>query len=124
MSGIKYLLDTNALISFLQGNPNLSHLTGSSLCGISIVSVLEFLSFSQLEEGHKKLFFQSIETIEVIEVRVNDVGLINTITDVRKSNKIKLPDAIIAGTAIYNNAVLITNDKGFSKVSSLKTESF
>lgn len=117
-------MDTNALISFLQGTPNLSYLTGSSLCGISIVSVLEFLSFSQLEETDKKLFFQSIETIKVIEVILSDVSLINTIADVRRSNKIKLPDAIIAGTAIYNNAVLVTNDKGFSKVSSLKTESF
>lgn len=124
MSGIKYLLDTNALISYLQGNPNLSHLTGYSLCGISIVSVLEFLSFSKLKETDKELYFASIETIEVIEVALNDLNLINTITDVRKSNKIKLPDAIIAGTAIYSNAVLITNDKGFSKVSSLQTAGF
>jgi predicted nucleic acid-binding protein len=124
MSGIKYLLDTNALISFLQGNPNLSHLTGFSSCGISIISVLEFLSFTHLEERDKKVFFESIETIEVIEVKLNDLELINTITHLRKNNRIKLPDAIIAGTAIYNNAVLISNDKGFTKIPSLQIAAF
>lgn len=124
MNGIKYLLDTNALISFLQGNPNLGYLNGFSLCGISIISVLEFLSFSQLEQQDKKLFFESIETIEVIEVKLNDRALIDIITNLRKNNKIKLPDAIIAGTAIYNNAVLITNDKGFTKIPSLQTTGF
>ena len=124
MSGIRYFLHTNALISFLQGNPGLNYLRGFSSFGISIISILEFFSFAKLEETDKKLFFELIETIKVIEVRLDNFLLINTIADIRKTNRIKLPDAIIAGTAIENNAVLSTNDKGFSKIPLLKTEGF
>ncbi len=122
--GLNYLLDTNALISFLQGNPALKYLKSFYSFAISIVSILEFLSFSKLEETDKKLFFEFIETIEVIKVRLSNLQLINTITELIKNNKIKLPDAIIAGTAISNNAVLLTNDKAFSKIPFLKIEVF
>lgn len=122
--GVNYLLDTNALISFLQGNPALKYLQNFSSFAVSIVSVLEFLSFSKLEETDKELFFEFLETIEVIEVKFSDLQLINIITELRKNSKIKLPDAIIAGTAISNNAVLLTNDKAFTKIPLLKIEAF
>ena len=37
----------------------------------------------------------------------------------KKQNQIKLPDAIIAATAIVNKVPLVTADKGFSKVKGL-----
>jgi len=36
-----------------------------------------------------------------------------------KQNKIKLPDVIIAATAIVNKVLLVTADKDFEKVSNL-----
>ncbi|NCU31929.1 MAG: PIN domain-containing protein [Candidatus Moranbacteria bacterium] len=43
--------------------------------------------------------------------------IINLAIQIRKITKIKLPDAIIAATAIHNNFVLIsTNDNDFLKV--------
>jgi len=65
-----------------------------------------------------------INRITIIPLSEKDRNLFEIIASIRARTHLKLPDAIIAGTAIYNNAVLITNDKGFSKVSSLKTESF
>jgi predicted nucleic acid-binding protein len=47
----------------------------------------------------------------------------NTIIEVRKKYKLKLPYAIVAATAITNNATLITNDKEFKKVIGLKIKS-
>lgn len=123
MNGIKYLLDTNALISFFQGNPSLGFLT-SAPAGISIISILEFLSFSGINENAKTLLFDFIKKIEVFELRKDNQGLINAISDLRISFKIKLPDAIIAATAMHNDLILITNDKGFSKVPLLQTSNF
>ena len=46
--------------------------------------------------------------------------LIDTIL-IRKSNKIKLPDAIIAATAIVNNITLVTcNSDDFKLINGLK----
>ena len=38
----------------------------------------------------------------------------------RNQYRLKLPDAIIAASAIVNNIVLITADKGFKKVAELQ----
>jgi hypothetical protein len=39
---------------------------------------------------------------------------------IRKKHKLKLPDAIIAGTAIINSASLISADEVFLKIHNLK----
>lgn len=123
MSGIKYLFDTNALISFFQGNPALSHFASQPL-GISIITVLEFLSLPEIDETDTKLLFAFLNEIQVLELKKDNLQLIETISKLRINSRIKLPDAIIAGTAIENNAVLIINDKGFSRISFLQTTSF
>ncbi len=54
MNGTKYLFDTNALISFLQGNPNLQNFS-TPFVYLSVISVVEFLSFSGLYQEEKNL---------------------------------------------------------------------
>jgi predicted nucleic acid-binding protein len=49
-------------------------------------------------------------------------GVINVCINLRRLYKIKLPDAIIAATAIYHNLILITrNVKDFNRVNGLKS---
>lgn len=124
MNGIKYLLDTNPLISFLQGSPKLWELTSFASLGISIISILKFLSFTSIKEPDKKLFLDFIQKIEVIELKIDNLQPLDTITNIRANFKVKLPDAIIAATAIYKNAVLITNDKDFVKIYMRKIQEF
>ncbi|HAH54244.1 MAG TPA: hypothetical protein DCM02_02880 [Flavobacterium sp.] len=40
---------------------------------------------------------------------------------IRRSKKIRTPDAIIAATAIVHNLTLITNDNDFNGIQKLKT---
>ncbi len=94
-------MDTNALISFLQGNPKLRELTSSTSLGISIISVLEFLSFTGIKEPDKKLLLEFILKIDVTELASDNLQLLKIIIDIRANFKVKLPDAIIAGTAIH-----------------------
>ena len=123
MSGIKYIFDTNALISFFQGNPGLQHFIFEPI-GISIISVLKFLSFPNINAAAKELLFDFLKEVEVFELKKDNEALISIITALRIESKIKLPNAIIAGTAMYNNAILITTDKGFSKIPLLQTAGF
>ncbi|NQU64155.1 MAG: PIN domain-containing protein [SAR324 cluster bacterium] len=47
-----------------------------------------------------------------------------TILHIKRQYNLKLPDAIIAGTAIFSQAILITADKDFRKVKELEVSSF
>jgi predicted nucleic acid-binding protein len=123
MSGVKYILDTNALISFFQGNAALGFLTSAPV-GISVISILEFLSFPAIDETAKSFLFAFAEEVEVFNLNKDDRKLMETVSSLRIKYKIKLPDAIIADSAINSKAILITNDKDFSKIPPLKTATF
>ena len=53
----------------------------------------------------------------------NEISLTDEIKEktieIRKKYKIKLPDAIVAASAIVNNLPLITADKGFNQIEEL-----
>ena len=125
MNGTRYLFDTNANIALSKGNSSLDNLLlQADWIATSIINVLEFLSFSYLNETDKKVFYEFISRIRVIPVSDKDRNVLETIAELRIFQHLKLPDAIIAGTAINNNAVLLTNDKAFSKIPLLKIEVF
>ena len=120
MSGINYSFDTNALIHFFKGNPNLRKFIDGSVC-LSIIAVIAFLSFPGIKEEDKILLSAFLKEVEVIDLTMDNTALLQTITQLRSTYKIKLPDAIIAATAMHQQAILITNDKHFTSISSLQT---
>jgi tRNA(fMet)-specific endonuclease VapC len=125
MNGNRILLDTNAIAALLQGNLYLVELLKSAeWIGISIISEIEFLANSALNEEDKALFENFINRINVIDLNHLDTVLLTLILEVRKKSKIKLPDAIIAATAIHNNAKIITSDEGFRKVARIRVIEF
>jgi tRNA(fMet)-specific endonuclease VapC len=125
MIGNRVLLDTNAIAALLQGNLDLVELLKSAeWIGISVISEIEFLANSALNEDDKALFENFINRIDVIDLNHHDTVLLPLILEVRKKSKIKLPDAIIAATAIHNNAKIITSDEGFRKVARLRVIEF
>jgi tRNA(fMet)-specific endonuclease VapC len=120
MSGERYLLDTNAVISLLGGNKALAErLEQADWIGISIISQLEFLVFPELSKEDKGLFEAFAARVEVVGLTASQRELLSQITELRRTRKLKLPDAIIAGTALYHNATLITEDGHFSAVPDL-----
>jgi len=48
------------------------------------------------------------------------IYLSKKVINIKQINKVKLPDAIIAATAILNNATLITNDIRLKVIADLK----
>ncbi|MEP7323083.1 MAG: type II toxin-antitoxin system VapC family toxin [Saprospiraceae bacterium] len=115
------ILDTKAVVSLLRNDLNLiKFISEAPSIGISVITQIEFLSFSNLTENDIKLFWKFVERINVFSILASDIAFVNKIIEVRKKYKLKLPDAIIATTAIINQAVLITADGVFNKITGLE----
>ncbi len=123
MSGNKVLLDTNAVGAYL-GNEKFAknYLKNNQTIGISIITQIEFLSNPELTTKNKFLFDEFINLVEIYPVTKDNKILILQTIAIRKKYKLKLPDAIIAATAIINNATLFSADDIFAKIYNLKFE--
>ena len=120
MSGRRYILDTNAIIALLKGHQELLDLLHQAeWMGISIISRLEFLSFPRLTESDEILFYEFVKRVDVIELKSSESDLLELIVQIKKQNSLKLPDAIIAATALKHRSTLITADSDFRKVTDL-----
>lgn len=126
MNGTNYFLDTNAIIALLNGNKAIENaINNANWLGVSVINIVEFLSFSNLTLNDKKVFETFLQRVFIINLTFEDhIDMINTAATLRISYKLKLPDAIIAASTILNNSILITNDKQFSAVPNLKILAF
>ena len=120
MSGNKVMLDTNALGPYLDGKFAKEYVKPNEIVSISIISQLEFLSNPQLTPKNRFFFEEFCEIVEIYSITKENIDLVNQIVSIIKKYKLKLPDAIIAATAIVNNATLLSADNIFSKVFNLK----
>ena len=125
MSGDRYLLDTNAIIALLSGNQTLVDLTASATwLGISIISQLEFLAFENLSSADQDLFEMFLQRVEVVDLSQQNIALLDKVIELRKTSRLKLPDAIIAASALLNSASLVTADKAIKRVGDLSIIDF
>ncbi len=115
MNGKRYLLDTNAVIQLLAGNPPLRKMVeDSDFLAISVISKLEFLSYPDLTEDEKIAFHELLEDLTVFDLTASDDALIQEAAAMRIDGGLKLPDAVIAATALINDCEVITNDAHFA----------
>ena len=122
MSGERYLLDTNAIVALLRGEPALEHsLREAEWVGISILSQIEFLAFPNMSAQDRQAFQQFSVRVDVVNLDRADPALIDRIVHVRQQHRVKLPDAIIVATALERNATLITDDAKLHKLAAVKT---
>jgi predicted nucleic acid-binding protein len=117
MNGIKFLLDTNIVIGLLKGNKAVIKLlekSGCELseCAVSQITRMELLSYSQLEQDEEESVNHFLSSITVL---LFDQAIEEVTIDYRKKNGGKLPDAIIAATALEHKLVLLTLDQNMSK---------
>ena len=121
MSGNKVLPDTNAVGLYLDDRKFATkYLYPDLVVSISVITQLEFLSNPQLTIKNRYMFDEFIELIEIFRVTRENKELVKQVVPIRKKYKIKLPEAVIAATALVNNATLISAGNIFSKVHNLK----
>ena len=122
MSGERYLLDTNAVVALLRGDQLLERrLQDADWVKISVLSEIEFLAFPNIGPQDRQALRQFAEMVEVVGLDHSSGGLIDRVVSLRQQYKVKLPDAIIAGTALEAGATLITEDAQLRKLSAVAT---
>lgn len=126
MNGSNYFLDTNAIIALLNGNKVIENaIYNASWLGVSVINIVEFLSFGNLTLNDRSIFEIFLQRVFVINLSFEaTIDIIDTAATFRMSYKLKLPDAIIAASAIIHDAVLISNDKEFSNIPNLPILTF
>ena len=116
MSGIEYLIDTNILIYILQGKPQVKYFAESEVLTISFITEMEILGKYQIPESERRIIENALRHCYIIEI---DDRIKQSAINIKQQNRMKLPDAIIAATAIKNNIALVTADKGFKNIADL-----
>ncbi|HIJ88215.1 MAG TPA: type II toxin-antitoxin system VapC family toxin [Desulfuromonadales bacterium] len=114
-----YLIDTNIIIYYLEGeHAAVSFLrTNRGKLAISFITWMETLSFpfSADEEQVVRAFLQEFRLIEISS------PVMELSVEIRRKKKLKLPDAIIAASAIHHDLILVTRDCKDFKGTSVKT---
>jgi predicted nucleic acid-binding protein len=118
MSGNKYLLDTNFILGLLNSAPQvLSEVAARKLliseCAYSAITRMEILGFTGIERNEETLIRQRLERMTYLPITraIEDIAI-----DLRQTRKIKLPDAVIAATAICASVHLLTMDQHLQSV--------
>ena len=118
MSGIKYLLDTNILIGLAGDSEEVISLLkllnlDQDACGISVISRMEFLSYPKLSDVEFSSLEQFLLKFKIISF---DTDIERHAIAIRREFRLKLPDAILAGSAISGGFTLLTLDKELQRV--------
>ena len=114
---MKTVLDTNAILYLLGGR--LAHPLPVAEYFISVISEMELLSYPSLDEPAQAKIEEFLSRVIVIglneEVKTLAIRL-------RKQYSLKLPDAIIAATALSLGASLLTNDSRLLQLPELRSQ--
>lgn len=116
----QYLIDTNTAIDYLNNKlPALaSNLLDEQEVLISVITRMELLAWPNATADQLSLLEDFIQSSFVLNL---EEAVIIKAIETRKQHKLKLPDAIIAATAMVFELTLLTrNVADFQKVPSLK----
>lgn len=117
--GKRYLIDTNVLIEFqinllpVEAQEFVASVIDAEF-NISVINKIEIL-------GSKSATLDTKSFIALANVVEIDVNVVDATIELRKIHKIKLPDAIIAATAVVHEFTLVTrNVKDFTNIQQLE----
>lgn len=112
MSGNKFLTDTNTFIYLLDKHLVLEPLLDSEWF-FSFITEIELLGKPEISQTE----IQEVKGVLAVCTKVVHVEAINQITiELKQRYKIKIPDALIAATAVHQQLPVLTFDKGFIKI--------
>lgn len=114
MSGHSYLADTNTFIFLLDKHPSL-HAFLESDWFYSFIAEIELLA----KPGITPTEIRTVRSLLKVSKKVVHTEAINQLAiSLRQKYKIKVPDALIAATAISAEVPLLTFDKGCTQIHS------
>lgn len=101
-----YVLDTNIFISLF--NRQLDEAIPEGRLGFSTITEIELLSFPDLTTEDEQLIQQSLKALTRIPL---DGAVSRQAVVLRRRFRLRVPDAIVAASALVAGAVLVTNDR-------------
>ena len=117
-----YTLDTNAIVYYLKDDSNAVSLLREMFAHgapvyISTITELELFAFSNLTVQEHALIEKILSTLSVIPV---DSHIARLAAFIRRQYRLKVPDSVIAATAMFTGSTLVTrNTRDFKKVATL-----
>ena len=121
--GKRYLLDSNTVIDYIAGLYSgkakqwLNQLIDDEI-NVSVITKMEVLSFDPEKDDNYPILVDFFRASTVFEL-TDDV--VEKTIRIRQKQKIKLPDAIIASTALVKGLVLVSrNTKDFRNIAGLE----
>jgi predicted nucleic acid-binding protein len=116
MSGSEFVFDTNIFLYLQSGHAEMVNVFNESSVFVSVITELELLGFKDLNPIAEAELRRALKSCFIVDIEgpIKDIAI-----DLRKRYNLKLPDAIIASTAIHLQIPLITADKGFENVEGL-----
>jgi predicted nucleic acid-binding protein len=115
MSGIDFVADTNILLYTLEGHSGIESLLHYSFA-VSVISEIELLGKHEITSEETRIITELLSDCSLIELN-NPIK--NRAIQLRQKQKIKLPDALIAATAIELQIPLVTADKRLERIEGL-----
>lgn len=110
--GERYLIDSNSVVDYLgkklpENGMAFMHPIIDAVANISVITKIEVLGFRVTEDEYEKVLEDFVQDAMVFAL--NDLVIDKTI-QIRRKHRIKLPDAIIAATALVYDFTLITRN--------------
>ncbi len=99
------VLDTNAVLYFLAGR--LCEPLPCARYYLSVITEIELLSYPLLRSEDKAEIINFLADVTVVDLTP---AIKQATIDLRRQHRLKLPDAMIAATALCLNATLLSND--------------
>ena len=120
MNGSRIFVDTNICIYLLNGDELIADLLNDASVSFHLLLKLIYSYHGNNSVAIKTLdaFIQSVTVLGM-----DDIIKHNTI-EIRKLKRLKIPDAIIAASALSNKLSLVTADKALLKIEELKVVSY
>ena len=118
----QYLIDNNVIsnyftVSFSQQAMCFISNVIDQIPNVSVITEIEALSWQAPDEIYETIIKEFIENANVLPLSKEVVA---KCVEIRRSKKIKTPDAVIAATAIVHDFTLLTSDWDFKRIPNLK----
>lgn len=122
MSGNNVLLDSNIIIYLSQKKLTVDEVFEETKnYSISLITYMEILSYKFPTQEEEQFIHKLLSMFKIIDISKN---IADEVIKLKKSRKIKLPDAIIVSTALLTHSILYTNDRQLHSIDNLNIKYF
>jgi predicted nucleic acid-binding protein len=113
MSGESLVLDTNVALFLLRGDNSAADAIFGQRVVISFITYMELLSKPGMTRAETKQVTAFVNEWPMIEL---DARILEEAIRLRKTYRLKIPDAIVAATALTQQIPLLTADGDFERI--------